>query len=123
GRGSARRGRGKSCELERGEEVVEGGDSLGVGAVRSDEPLRVPDRQEAAAKALAGRLAQPHVAPSHGPDLTREAHLPPHGAAGGFGTSTSPLSPISNTATSLVDPKRFFTARSTRSAWAPSPSK
>ena len=41
----------------------------------------------------------------------------------GFGTSVSPPSPISNTATSLVDPKRFFTARSTRSACAPSPSK
>src|SRR5881396_688722 len=44
-------------------------------------------------------------------------------AADGFGTSASPPSPISNTATSLVEPKRFLTARSTRSACAPSPSK
>jgi len=32
----------------------------------------------------------------------------------GFGTSASPCSPISNTPISLVDPKRFFTARRRR---------
>jgi len=34
----------------------------------------------------------------------------------GFATSTSPRSAISKTPISLVEPKRFFTARSTRYA-------
>ena len=34
----------------------------------------------------------------------------------GFGTSASPRSAISKTPISLVEPKRFFTARSTRYA-------
>jgi len=49
----------------------------------------------------------------------------PFGEEGGRGVRDlrEPASPISNTATSLVEPKRFLTARSTRRACAPSPSK
>ncbi len=35
----------------------------------------------------------------------------------GSGTPTSPAPVISNTPSSFVEPKRFFTARSTRCAW------
>ena len=41
----------------------------------------------------------------------------------GFLTSTSPPSTISKTPISLVEPNRFFTARSTRYEWWRSPSK
>jgi len=41
----------------------------------------------------------------------------------GFDTSRMPSSVISNSPTSCVGPKRFFTERSTRYAWNSSPSK
>ena len=41
----------------------------------------------------------------------------------GSATSTSPCSAIWKTPTSLVEPKRFFTARRMRKGWARSPSK
>ena len=44
-------------------------------------------------------------------------------ASDGFLTSVSPFSAISKTPTSLVEPKRFFTERSSRKEWNRSPSR
>ena len=44
-------------------------------------------------------------------------------ASDGFVTSTRPLSAISNTPTSFVEPKRFLTERSSRNEWNRSPSR
>src|SRR5207244_4206527 len=148
-RRSARRGRGTSCEREHREELLERGDPLGPRPV-DGEAARVRGREHAAPKALPRGLAEARLGAPDGPHLAGEPDLAPHryvvgepaaaggggdrrnpGQAGpsarkaaeGFGTSASPPSPISNTATSLVEPKRFLTARSTRRACAPSPSK
>src|SRR5207244_2374678 len=99
-----------------------------AGSTQRRKPCRAASRRRASERPTARtspvRPTSPHTATSAtsarpGARAGRAARK----AAEGFGTSSSPPSPISNTATSLVEPNRFLTARSTRSACAPSPSK
>src|SRR5262249_19718118 len=106
--------------LEHGEEQRD------AAAIEAD---RVPTRHgEARARDQRLDLDQDRAAPlqrrQHGPSSpAQRPGRSARNAADGFCTSASPRSPISKTPTSLVDPKRFFTARSTRNECAPSPSK
>src|SRR5207302_964806 len=102
-----------------------------AGSTQRRKPCRAASRRRASERPTARTSpvspTSPHTATSSASARPRAeeatAATTARKAAGGFGTSASPPSPISNTATSLVEPKRFLTARSTRSACAPSPSK
>ena len=59
----------------------------------------------------------------HGRPGRRRPGAAARNSSDGLGTARSPLPVISNTPSSLMAPKRFFTARTTRCAWCRSPSK
>src|SRR5207247_1060386 len=88
---SARRGRGRSCEREHLEELVERGDPFGARPV-DREAARVRGREHAAPEALPRGLAEARLRAPDGAHLAGEPDLPPHdhvvgerAAAGGGG--------------------------------------
>ena len=97
-------------------------DAAGIDADRRSAaawPARSATRAPGSRPARAGCPRASPARPSRARPRGARRGTPPTGSA----PRRARAPPISKTPTSLVEPKRFFTARSTRSACAPSPSK